>query len=56
MIQRDDDQRMADFFIGDEFWNFRHRHEPGRQILAVVPIHIVFQPAVFNQHGVGFVA
>src|SRR5882724_166202 len=28
MIQRDDDKRMADFFIGDEFWNFRNRHEP----------------------------
>ena len=35
MIQRDDDEGVADFFVGDQFWNFRHRHEPRRQILAV---------------------
>ncbi len=56
MIQRNDNERMANLFIGNEFWYFSHRHEPSRQILAVVPMHIVFQPAVFNQHGVGFVA
>ena len=56
ITQRDDDQRMPDFFTGDEFRNLLHRHEPRRQILALIPFHLVFQPAVFNQDGVGFVA
>ena len=42
---------MADFFVGDELWNFRDRHQPRRQILAVIELHAVLQPAVFHEHG-----
>ena len=56
MIQRDDDEGVADFFVGNELRNFRHRHQPRHQILAVVPVHFVLQPAVLNQHGEGPVA
>ena len=34
MIQRDNDKGVADFFVGDEFRHFRHRHQPRHQILA----------------------
>jgi hypothetical protein len=27
MIQRDDDEGVADFFVGDEFRDFRDRHK-----------------------------
>ena len=39
MIQRHDDERMADFFVGDELRDFRHRHEPRFQIFAVIKFH-----------------
>jgi len=56
MIQRDDDEGVADFFVGDEFRDFRDGHEARDQIFAAVEFHAVLQAAVFNQHGVGDVA
>ena len=56
MIQRDDDEGVADFFVGDEFRDFRDGHEAREQIFAAVEFHAVLQAAVFNQHGVGDVA
>ena len=56
MIQRDDDEGVADFFVGDEFRDFRDGHEARDQIFAAVEFHAVLQAAVFNQHGVGGVA
>ena len=47
---------MVDFFVGHEFRHFLDRHKPRDQILAVVKFNGVFEPAIFNQHGIGFVA
>jgi len=56
IIQRDDDEGVAGFFVGDEFRDFRDGHEVRDQIFAAVEFHAVLQAAVFNQHGAGDVA
>jgi hypothetical protein len=56
MIQRDDDEGVADFFVGDEFRDFRDRHEARDQIFAAIEFHAVLQATVFNQHSIGDVA
>ena len=45
MIQRDDDEGVADFFVGDEFRDFRDGHEARDQIFAAVEFHAVLQAA-----------
>jgi len=56
MIQRDDDEGVADLSVGDELRNFRDGHEARDQIFAAVEFHAVLQAAVFNQHGEGRIA
>ena len=42
MIERNDDEGVANFFVGDEFRQVRHRHQSRHQILGMVPIHLCF--------------
>ena len=46
---------MADFFIGDEFRDFRDRHKFGHDVFAAVKFHAMLQAAIFNQHSEGAV-
>jgi len=45
MIQRDDDEGVADFFVGNKFRDFRDGHEASDQIFAAVEFHAVLQAA-----------
>jgi len=46
---------VADFFIGDEFRDFRDRHKFGHDVFAAVKFHAMLQAAIFNQHSEGAV-
>ncbi len=51
MVERDDDERMTDFFIGNEPGNFGHGHEPRGEVFALVEIDGVLEPAILDEHG-----
>jgi hypothetical protein len=52
VVEGDDDERMADFFVRDHLGDVRDGHEPRGEVFALVEAHGMFGPAILDEHGV----